>query len=77
MSTQKSLRLPCRFEPSHHPLSHSGRLMGLLGPIVRVLGIIMNNIRHQFTVSNTVATQLVGHYLPSSLAHYHVTGATS
>ena len=55
MSTQKSLRLPCRFEPPHHPLSHSGRFMGLLGPIVRVLGIIMNKIPQQFMVSNTVA----------------------
>ena len=38
--------------------------MGLLGPIVRVLGIIMNSIRHKFTVSNTVAAQLIRHDLP-------------
>jgi hypothetical protein len=28
--------------------------MGLLGPIVRVLGIIVNSIRYQFTVSNAI-----------------------
>jgi hypothetical protein len=45
MSTQKSLRLLKRLESSecritHPPLPHSGHLMRLLGPIIRVLGIV-------------------------------------
>jgi hypothetical protein len=60
MSTQKSLRLLKRLESSecritHPPLPHSGHLMRLLGPIIRVLGIIMNNIGHQLTMSNSIA----------------------
>ncbi len=37
MGTQKPLSLPYRFELSHPSLSHPGRLMRLLGPIILVL----------------------------------------
>jgi len=36
VSIEEPLSLPYRFEPSHHPLSHPGRFMGLLCTIVRV-----------------------------------------
>jgi hypothetical protein len=64
-STQKSPRLLNRFESSecritecrttHPPLPRPGHLMRLLGPIIRVLGFVMNNIGHQLTMSNSIA----------------------
>jgi hypothetical protein len=63
MGTQKLLRLSNRFEPSHHSLSHPSRLMGLLSPVVGILGIIMNNIGHQLTTSNAIAAQFICHNL--------------
>ena len=64
MSTQKSLSLSDRLEPSHHPLSNPGRLMGLLCPIILILFSAMNNIRHQLSMRNTITTQFIGHNLP-------------
>jgi hypothetical protein len=39
MSSQKSLSLPHRFEPTHPSLSNSGSLMGLLCPVVGIVTI--------------------------------------
>jgi hypothetical protein len=46
MGTQKPLSLSDRLEPSHHPLSHPGRLMRLLCPIVGILRCIVDYVRH-------------------------------
>jgi hypothetical protein len=67
MYSQESLSLIGRFEPSHSSLSHPGRFVRLLGPIVRVSSCGVNNIRHQFSMCYTVTSQLVRHD-PSRLA---------
>jgi hypothetical protein len=59
MTTQKSLSLLDRFELPHTSLSHPGRFMRLFRPIVRVSSIVMHDIRHQFPVGYTIASQLV------------------
>jgi len=38
--------------------------MRLFCPIVGILRIIVDNIQHQFMVSNTITSQLICHYLP-------------
>ena len=45
-------------------LPHPGCFMGLLGPIVRILACVMNNARHQFSASNSIASKLVRNDLP-------------
>jgi len=37
MSGKEALNLPRRLEPLHDPLSSSGRLMGVFGPIIEAL----------------------------------------
>jgi hypothetical protein len=63
MGTQKLLSLTDRLEPSHHSLSHPGRFMGLLCPVIGISRIVMNNVRHKLTMSNAIASQLVSHDL--------------
>ena len=63
MYTQETLRLLDRLELSHPSLSHPGCLMGLLCPVVGILGIIMDNIRHQLSMRNAIAPQFVSHDL--------------
>jgi hypothetical protein len=63
MNTQKSVGVTDRLEPSHHALSHPGRLMGLLCTIIGVLRIVMNNIRHKLPMCDSITAQLVGHNL--------------
>jgi hypothetical protein len=64
MGTQESLSLLHRFESSHPTLSHPGRFMRLLRPIVRVSRRIVDYIRHQFSMGHTVASQFVRHDVP-------------
>ena len=64
VSTQKTLRLLDRFELTHAPLSHSRRLVRQLGSIVRILRSIVNRLWNQFSMSNTITPQLIGHYFP-------------
>ena len=64
MSTKEPLSLLDRFEPPHTPLSHPGRLMGLLSSIILILFSTMNHIWHQLPMSNAIATQFVRHDLP-------------
>jgi len=64
MGSHKCLGLPYRFEPPHYPLPHSGWLMRLLNPIIRILRGVMNCLRNNFPAGNTIATQFVGHDLP-------------
>jgi len=39
MSGKEALNLPRRLEPLHDPLSSSGRLMGVFGPVIEALAI--------------------------------------
>jgi hypothetical protein len=61
MSAQESLSLPHRFKLPHHPLSHPGRLMRLLRPIVRVTISNMDRFKKQRLMSNTITSQFVSH----------------
>jgi len=61
MDADESLRLKRGFEPSHHPLSYTGRLMRQLGPIVGVLAGFVRSARQQLAVGYRVASQLVRH----------------
>ncbi|MFT6050841.1 MAG: hypothetical protein ACI9B9_000479 [Halioglobus sp.] len=49
MSTQTSLSLARRFEPSHPPPPYSGRLMGLLCSIMLILLSAVDRIGNQLT----------------------------
>ena len=68
MGTQESLSLPNYFELSHAPFSHSGSFMRLLGPIILILLSTVDCLRNQFSVSNTIAAQLIGYDLPGLVA---------
>jgi hypothetical protein len=52
---QEPLSLPRRGEAFHHPFPDRGRLMGILSPIVQVLGLPMLHRGHQLTGSDPVA----------------------
>ena len=41
MSGKEALNLPRRLEPLHDPLSSSGRLMGVFGPVIKALVLPM------------------------------------
>jgi hypothetical protein len=41
MSGKEALNLPRRLEPLHDPLSSSGRLMGVFGPVIEALVLTM------------------------------------
>lgn len=64
MGRQKSLSLADRLESPHPLLSHPGRLMGLLGPVIGILVIHTNGFRDHLPAGNTIAVQFVGHDLP-------------
>ena len=63
MNTQESLRLPRRLEAAHTPFSHTSRLVRKLCPVISILGCIMNGFRDEFSMRNTIASQLVRHNL--------------
>ena len=64
MYTQEPLSLPGRFELTHPTLSHPGRLVGLLSPIILILLSTVDCLGDQLTVSNTITAQLIRHDLP-------------
>jgi hypothetical protein len=64
MCTQESLSLLHRFESSHPTLSHPGRFMGLLCPIIRILRSIVDYVRNQVSMSNAITAQLICDNLP-------------
>jgi len=64
MGTEKSLGLPDRFEPTHPSLSNPGVLMRLLSPIILILFGTVDRVRNQFPMSNAIAPQFIGDYLP-------------
>jgi hypothetical protein len=63
MDTQKSLRMPCRFEPPHPSLPHPSRLVRLLCSIILVLLSTVDRIGNQLTMCDSMTTQLVGNDL--------------
>ncbi len=66
MCAQESLRLHRRLKTAHASLSYTRRLMRKLGTIVRILRCIVNRIGDQFSMRDTIASQLIGHNLPSA-----------
>src|SRR5580658_9037818 len=60
MSGKEALNVPRRLEPLHEPLSSSGRLMGVFGPVIEALVLPMLNPGHDLPLGRGVALQLVG-----------------
>ncbi len=61
---QESVSLPGRLEPTHPSLSHAGRFMRLLSPIILILLSTVDRFRNQFPMGNAIACQLVSYDLP-------------
>src|SRR5258708_3470420 len=61
---QEPLSLPGRGEAFHHPFPDPGRLMGILSPVIEVLGAAMGYRRQKLAVCDLVAGQLVGDNYP-------------
>src|SRR5712672_1485618 len=60
MSGKEALNVPRRLEPLHDPLSSSGRLMGVFGPVNEALVLTMLDPGHDLPLGSGVALQLVG-----------------
>src|SRR5207248_87576 len=60
MSGKEALNLPRRLEPLHDPLSSSGRLMGVFGPVIETFVLPMLDRGHDLPLGSGVALQLVG-----------------
>src|SRR6201997_3860135 len=60
MSGKEALNVPRRLEPLHDPLSSSGRLMGVFGPVIEALVLTMLDPGHDLPLGRGVALQLVG-----------------
>ncbi len=64
MNGQEALSLLRRFKAAHDPFSNSRWLMGEFSPVIGILGCIMNRIRDEFSMCDSITSQLVRHYLP-------------
>src|SRR5438477_13053906 len=60
MGEKEALNLPRRLEPLHDPLSSSGWLMGVFGPVIEGLVLPMLDPGHDLPLGSGVASQLVG-----------------
>src|SRR5271169_596355 len=60
MGGKEALHLPRRLEPLHDPLSSSGWLMGVFGPVIETLVLAMLDPGHDLPLGRGVALQLVG-----------------
>src|SRR5438105_15025647 len=60
MGGEEALNLPRRLEPLHDPLSSSGRLMGVFGPVIETFVLPMLDRGHDLPLASGVALQLVG-----------------
>src|SRR5882762_9580227 len=59
MGGKEALSLPWRLEPLHDPLSSSGRLMRVFGPVIEALVLPMLDPGHDLPLGSGVALQLV------------------
>jgi hypothetical protein len=64
MDIENSLRLQFRFEPAPSALANSSRLMRQFSAIIGLLRCVMNRLRCQFPMGDTVASQSIRHDLP-------------
>ena len=64
MGTQESLSLLGRLKLTHPSLSHPGRLVRLLRPIILILFSTVDRLGHQLSMCYTIAAQLICHDLP-------------
>jgi len=64
IDTQESLGLSNRFELSYSPLPDPSCFMRLFRPIILILLSTVDRLRNQFSVSKTIAAQLIRHDLP-------------
>src|SRR5712671_4615553 len=55
MGGKEALNLPRRLEPLHDPLSSSGRLMGVFGPVIEALMLPMLAPGHDLPLGRGVA----------------------
>jgi hypothetical protein len=60
MGGKKPLHLPRRLEALHDPLSSSGRLMGILRPVVEALVLAVLHAGHDLTLGRGIAAELIG-----------------
>jgi len=68
MGCDKPLGLLHRLELPHASFTHPGCFVRLLHPIILILFSAMNYIRHQLSMSDWVAPQLVCHNFPGLAA---------
>ena len=59
---QEPLGLLHRFKAAHAPLSNARWLMGKFGAVISISQRVMNRFRNQFSMRDTVASQLVRHW---------------
>jgi hypothetical protein len=65
---EELLGLPKRFELSHPSLAHSGRLMRLLCPIIRISISDTDSLRNNFSMGYWITSQLIRDDLPGFTA---------
>jgi hypothetical protein len=58
MSEKEALNVPRRLEPLHDPLSSSGRLMGVFGPVIEALVLTMLDPGHDLPLGRRFAHDL-------------------
>jgi hypothetical protein len=63
MGGHESLGLTHRLEPPHSPLSHPGRLVRLLGPVVLILLCTVDRFRDKLPMSDPITSQFISYYL--------------
>src|SRR5258705_13698155 len=68
MGGKEALNLPGRLEPLHDPLTSSGLLMGVFGPVIEALVLPMLDPGHNLPLGSSVAPQLVGDEHPRGSA---------
>src|ERR1700720_893548 len=60
MSGKEALNVPRRLEPLNDPLSSSGRLMGVFGPVIEALVLTMLDPGHDLPLGNGVGHRQLG-----------------
>jgi hypothetical protein len=57
MGGKEALNLPRRLEPLHDPLTSSGRLMGVFGPVIEAFVLPMLDPGHDLPLGSSVAAR--------------------